>query len=658
MNRTTALFVALAILLGHALAIHKNALNEIAPPYDMAYVAFRVARNFVQSGEFAWQSGTFGLDSYPSLLWVGVAAIGERLYMPVNELCQAVGFAAALACVLVLARFSPERLAGVIAPVLFVVSGGVASAALSGLETSLLALWILVALLAYERRSPRTMAIALMLAVLTRPQGFVFTLLLLSVELGRRALARGKDTRPTMWLALAAPLALGLGIALLRYSATGRYLSAWDEMVLALRPRALREGLNYLLDFTLASGNAFLFAFPLWYLLRGALSGLGVRACVLTLGWAAMVALGGGGSLPFFEAMTPILAVLLVAVQEAMQTALDSRRRGWPRATWVLFVLGLGGAALASKFPSDEDHFGVERVHRRWMEPRTQARFGYLELNGRMGLAEELQTTERLREIGVFLREHTARDATVLSPWPGAIGYLSRRDVVDPLGRTSPPPGETLTHAWEGRPRADVALALAQRPDYIVPTIRFGTTPPSAQEIAAAWVTSLDEAAHRPQRAIGLRTQMADYELVTVPVLDRHARESVFPRGRFYLMRRSDLGLAPRLELELANHRLRVLARHGPQPQLVDLRVQLLRADRSALTLRPDGSADPQGEAVARAQLLLSGGGERPLTLFDVELDPQLGATEVRAVLRNPEASGDSIFAFASAEAVLALDGR
>jgi len=657
-NRTTTLFVALAILLGHALAIHKNALNEIAPPYDMAYVAFRIARNLVQSGEFAWQAGTFGLDSYPSILWVGVAAVGERLYMPVNELCQTVGFAATLACVLVLARFSPSRLAGVIAPLLFVVSGGVASAALSGLETSLLALWILVALLAYERGRPRTMAIGLMLAGLTRPQGFVFALLLLAVELGRRALARGRDTRPTMWLALATPLIVGLGIALLRYAVTGRYLSAWDEMVLALRPRALREGLYYLLDFTLASGNAFLFAFPLWYLMRGALSGLGARACVLTLGWAAMVALGGGGSLPFFEAMTPILAVLLVAVQEAMQTALDSRRRGWPQVTWVLFALGIGGSALASKFPSDEDRLGIEGLHRRWMEPRTQARFGYLELNGRMGLAEELQTTERLREIGIFLRDHTARDATVLSPWPGAIGYLSRRDVIDPLGRTSPPPGETMTRAWEGRPRADVALALAQRPDYIVPTIRFGATPPSAQEIAAAWVTSLDDAAHKPQRAIGLRTQMADYELVTVPVLNRHSRQSVFPRGHFYLMRRSDLGLTARLELEFANNRLRVLVRPGPQPQLVDLRVRVLRADHDAVTLRPDGSADPQGKAVARAQLLLSGSGERALTLFDMELDPRLGATEVSAVLRNPEASDDSIFTFASAEAVLVLAGR
>ncbi|NUP97902.1 MAG: hypothetical protein HUU28_17230, partial [Planctomycetaceae bacterium] len=179
MNRTTALFVALAILLGHALAIHQNLAGEIAPPFDFAYVAFRVARNLVQAGEFGWETGVFGLDSYPSVLWVGVAAIAERLYLPVNQLAQFVGLGCAFACVLVLARFSPERLAGVIAPLLFVFSGGVASAALSGLETSMLALWILIAFLAYERGARGWMTAGLVLATLTRPQGFVFVLLLL-----------------------------------------------------------------------------------------------------------------------------------------------------------------------------------------------------------------------------------------------------------------------------------------------------------------------------------------------------------------------------------------------------------------------------------------------------------------------------------------------
>src|SRR5688572_17021125 len=186
MNRTTALLVALAILLGHALAIHKTASGEIAPPFDMGYVAFRIARNLVQTGHLAWQPGYPGIESYPSLLWILVATFAERFYFPVNQVAQGIGMAAAFGCVLVLAQFSPVRLAGMIAPLLFVVSGGVASAALSGLETSTLALLLAFAFLAYERGWRVALALSLGLAVLTRPQGAVFALALLVIELVRR----------------------------------------------------------------------------------------------------------------------------------------------------------------------------------------------------------------------------------------------------------------------------------------------------------------------------------------------------------------------------------------------------------------------------------------------------------------------------------------
>ena len=78
--------------------------------------------------------------------------------------------------------------------------------------------------------------------------------------------------------------------------------------------------------FTATIIGILLIAFPVWYLPRNALSGLGVRALVLSAFWAGIVGFGGGDSLPFFQAMAPILAILFVAVQEAMQTALDSRR--------------------------------------------------------------------------------------------------------------------------------------------------------------------------------------------------------------------------------------------------------------------------------------------------------------------------------------------
>lgn len=656
MNRTTAVLVALAILLAHALAIHKTVGGEIAPPFDVAYASFRIARNFVQSGQFAWEAGLYGLDSYPSLAWIAVAALAERLYLPVNQVCQGIGLLSAFTCVLVLSNFSPKRLAGVIAPLLFVVSGGIASAALSGTETSLLALSITAAFLAYERGNRLVLSLALIVATLTRPQGFLFVLVLLAIEAARRAFDRRAPTRPRLWLAFAAPLAVAGCVALVRFAQTGHLSSPWIAQLLSFGPRVRREGLDYLLDFALASGNALLFVFPLYYLVRGVLSGVGIRACVLTVVWAAIVAQGGGGSLPFFEAMTPILAVMLVAVQEAMQIALDSRRRWLPQFTWALFAIGLVGAAAASKFPSDIGPLRVEAAHRLWMEPHTLARFGYEEKNGRMGLSEEILATERLREIGVFLRDNIDPTYSVLSPWPGAIGYLSRLRVIDPLGRTTPSPGELRTRPWEGWPRADVAKALAQHPEYLVPTLRFGDVPPSAQEIAADWSKSLDNEPHKPQRSLGIRSQLVDYELITVPVVNPYSRFGIFPRGHFYLMRRRALGLAPVLTVTLEAEAFRVEVAHRTHAQLAELRVQLRDETGQIWTLRPTGefTRDPGGSA--RTHLMLYPTGERRVTLISGVLPPDVEATELRAVLRNPNAVGDSVFSDVSDEVIVKIE--
>jgi hypothetical protein len=113
-----------------------------------------------------------------------------------------------------------------------------------------------------------------------------------------------------------------------------------------------------------------------------------------------------------------------------------------------------------------------------------------------------------------------------------------------------------------------------------------------------------------------------------VPVLDRYSRQGVFPNGHFYLMRRRDLGLAPKLALEIQGRRLRVHATHRSHPQLVDLRVQLVERDGTSHNLRPDGSLDSPTDI------------------------------EVRAVLRNPNAVGDSIFSFASAEVSASIEQR
>jgi len=661
LNRTTALFVALAILLGHALAIHKTAAGEIAPPYDMAYAAFRIARNFVQSGEFAWSSGTIGIESYPSLLWILLMSLAERFYWSVNQAAQSIGMVSALLCVLTLAQFSPGRLAGVIAPLLFVVSGSIAAAALSGMETATVALLVTFSFLAYERGWRVALAVSLSLTAISRPQGLLFVLVLLAVEAVRRLVALRrppKTPRASLWISFAGPVVLAAAMAYIRHQATGHWTSTWISQLFEARPKVVGEGLQYVRDFFVSSGGGLLFVFPLWYLARGSLSGVGIRACVLTVAWIVGEIFAGGGSLPYSEAMTPILAVLLVAVQEAMQLALDSRRRGWPQVSWVLFLLGLSASALASKFPGDLGPIPFEALHRQWMTPHTVARFGYREDLGRLGLAEEILATERLREIGLFLRDNIDANHTVLSPWPGAIGYLSRRQVIDPLGRTSPSPGEARTRVWEGMPRADIAKALSLSPDYVIPSLAFGEAAPSAQDIAQEWTKSLDLLKDKQQRALNLKSRMADYELITVPVVGSGSRAGIFPRNYFRFLRRVSLGLAPRVFIESDGERLRVEVGHAAYPQLVDLRVQARDASGAKWTLRPTGEWVKAPNALARTSIMLFHTGERRIRLIETAPPPGDGSWEVRAVLRNPGASGESLFSSVSSDALLRIPPR
>lgn len=661
MNRATALFVALAILLSHALAVHKTAAGEIAPPYDVAYVAFRIGRNFAQLGELSWTDGVLAIESYPSLLWIAVSALAERVYWPVHRVCQGIGMASALLCVLTLSQFSPGRLAGVIAPLLFVASGVVAASALSGLETASLALLVTFALLAYERGWRAWLGIALGLAAISRPQGLVFAAALASIELVRRVHARWRPAatpRPSLWLPLAIPFVAAAATGVVRWQATGHWTSTWLTQLFELRPRVTREGVAYLIDFVATSGSGALFVFPLWYWLRGSLSGVGIRACVLTLVWSTAIALGGGGFLPCSEAMAPIVAVLLVAVQEAMQIALDSKRRIWPQATWFLFIAGLGASALASKFPGDIGPLQVEALHRAWMTPRTAARYGYEEQLGRVGLAEEILATERLREIGLFLRDNIDPSHAVLTPWPGAIGYLTQRSVIDPLGRTAPSPGEPRTRPWEGLTRADVLKALAARPEYILPSLRFGDSSPTAQEIAHEWVQSLDLLREKQQRALHLRSYMSDYELITVPVVGDGSRPGVFPRNHFRLMRRVDLKLTPSLSLQVDGQRISLDVAHRSYPQLVEVRVRAITAAGQVWNLRPNGEWDRAPGVLARGQLMLFHTGDRSIRLLDAQVPSELGAVDIRADLRNPGAVGESLFSSCSSEAVARVQAK
>jgi hypothetical protein len=62
-NRIIALFVALAMLLAHSLAIHDDGFGRFSFPYEQAYAALRLARNLVYDDQLAWNPGLPAFES-------------------------------------------------------------------------------------------------------------------------------------------------------------------------------------------------------------------------------------------------------------------------------------------------------------------------------------------------------------------------------------------------------------------------------------------------------------------------------------------------------------------------------------------------------------------------------------------------------------------
>jgi len=646
MNRSIALFVALVILLAHILAIHNDGEGNFAFPYDQAYVVFRLARHLVREGELAWNLGFGGFESYPSSLWVAIASIGERLSYPVFLFCQATGVLATLFTVILLAQFRPERTASLIAPLLLVTSGIVAAGAANGLESGVFVLFATASFWSFERGLALRLALALTLLCLVRHEGLVFVGALFAIRLfERRTRPEATRSERALWPFLAPVAALTVA-ALVRARATGLLLPPTAYALLDPEPGQWRDGLVYLGDFVRVSVDALLVAYPLWFLLRRRLSRSGTHALVLAAAWTVLVVLGGRSPLPFAEGMLPALPFLFLAIQEGLTEVLDGVSTLQRKVAIGLLFAGIAGTALASKTPGNLGPLQTERWHARWMESSGSARFGYEQPLGRLGVDEEIARTNRLRAVGLFLRDHVAVvDPTysVLSPWPGSIGYLSNMQVWDMLGRTNAVPGRDAPASWTRRERADVVAVLAREPgfDYLVPLLEPEASAPTIEEIAARWRAELDRApaGQAPaEREARIAAALADYELIAVPIYGFN-RGPVPPKGQsFYLLRHRRLAQRPELGLELDEHGYRVLVRHKSHQQLVDLSVTLHDELGRRWHLRPNGAL-VAAPVHARTSILVYNTGSRSVELVRGALPAEVEGSRVvaiEAVLHNP----------------------
>ncbi len=654
MNRTTVVFLALAILLAHTLAIHQTPPSpdrdpggDFAAPYERAHVAYRLGRNLAYDGRALWDPHGPWVESYPSPIWIGSAALAARLGIYPTTLSQALGILFALSTVIVVAQFSSNRLAGLIAPVLIATSGSACASAASGTEAPLAMLLVSLAFLAFERGWRKTFAAGLIALLLTRPEGVALLFGFLLLEwLDRPRLE--ELPRPALVKPLQAAFAAVAVFAGLRLLLTGNLLSPFASELLSIDSARWKLGLQYVWSFLTSSGSGSLLALPIVFLFFRTLPPIGRRATLLFLAWAAVVAFAGGDRQPFWNALAPALPLLFVSIQSAITAWIDRNPRQAPLA-WGVLSVTTAACLLVSKLPGDLGPIPLERLLRAWMEPPRELSEAFGHPLGRRGLLAEIREVERLRSVGIFLRDQVSADATIGTFWPGAIGYLSRKRVVDLLGRTQPVADQDRPRTWRGAVKADLVRALSREPDYLV--LETGAAGRARlSELLHHWLQRYDVIGDTPERLREFTEALQHYEIVAVPVPVRSSRPEQSSPNPFLLLRNKRLGLAPELELRRQPTSFEVLARHRGHEQVVDLMLELTDSQGQIWNMRPTGEWVAGSEIDARTNLLLYDTGPSSILLVRGTLPPT-GVT-LFARLHTPGISADSQLATAGTSSV------
>ncbi len=658
MNRSIALFVALTVLLAHSLAIRTDASGNLAPPYDQAFVAYRIASHWVYSGSFDWNVGQSGIESYPSVLWVMICAVGERLYVSINSYVRVVGLLATACSFILSSRFHSDRAASLITPMLLAISGTMAAAAVSGTEVALLTMLLTFSFLAFERGWHRTTAVLLLLSGLTRSEAWVLVpvFLFLRYRACRRE-KRGIEGPPAApLLTFALPILGALGLAAIRWRITGQATPTWILDLSQLDGARLANGLAYLRDFFVTAASPALLLYSLWYAFRRQLSHTGAHALAVFFAWAGVIVLQGGGLTPFAESMVPVLPIALLSAQEAMINALNSRRKAWRILAWTSFVGAVIASSQASLPMIEDGGSGLAALQRAWNAPAAEPRYGFEGRLGRAGLDEELEATRTLRSVGIFLRDNADPSHSVLTPWPGSIGYLSHLEVHDLLGMVTPAAPYTRPRSRAQLKRVDILAALDASPDYIVPQWRTDSESTSVERITADWLLNLDDHTGEQGREKALRAAFQRYELITIPLPSTSG--TGLTKARLPLLRLKSLGLTPRIEVSYEAGHLSVRLTHAGHQQLADLVIHGLTADGHTLCITPTGQISTNDKVRARTNLLIAQTGERAVTLFDMQLEARvIGLGQLKVSLLNPGTDIDSAGSRVSGEIVVELGG-
>ena len=420
---------------------------------DDAYISYRYARNFARGDGLVYNPGQPPVEGYSNFLWVVMLAGAARLGFDIPAAARALGATLSVVAMtgtaVALRRSSAGKVTTWTACLWLAASGSYAMWSIGGLETTLLAALLVMALilLDHEERAGRGFASGFVLALvaLARAEGAIFFAAAFAVRTAARL--RRRSTRPpgedAKW-ALAFALPFG-AFEVWRIA----YYGDWLPNTVHAKSgggyvyRGLR-GAYYAFQF-LASGGALL------ALLGAAAAALQAdrplvrHALAGSLAYVALITFAGGDWMPMFRFFAPILPWLcaLAAVGlAALSERLPAPSTVLAPVTGILVLAMFAGGSIQSQ--------EIERTTRDFAAPS----------GGGHAMA-------------AWLREHSQPGDSIALVDAGVLAYETDLRIIDMIGLNDrhiahlPPRFPRGLGRGNGFGKWDTDYVLAHRPTFI-----------------------------------------------------------------------------------------------------------------------------------------------------------------------------------------------
>ena len=445
MGLIRSVHVAAAVALaGIWLAVLKFVVDHSFSLYDDAYIYLRYVDNVHAGCGLRFNCSGDPVEGFSGPLYLLLLVLGRYLTADLEALTQLLGgltLGAALS-VTALTALQHRMLPGNPASGLVVLLGSALVLAsdhfvllnsVTGMETSLGCLTVALVFRAALGRRPWMLGVALVLAVLARPECLLLVLVLPLMRWTRR-------------LRLLGPLAVAmLLMVLLRWLLFGDVApnTYWAKAGGTTRHLAL--GAEYIVD--AARNFPLLLLSPLALLIPAARRPVAYLLMVAGL-WLAFFLRSGGDTFAYSRLLMPLVPTLtLLGVAGLTRLVTRNTDRG-ARMCWIRRAVVLVFCLTAA----------VVAIHRH----QIPAVHGFANV-------------ERWKRVGLYLaRNHAGRSIATVPI--GAIGYFSRLELLDLVGLTCRPvaragtsvPARLLGRRWIGHERHNTTHVLARKPELIV----------------------------------------------------------------------------------------------------------------------------------------------------------------------------------------------